>query len=124
MNATPLFELTPRDCRRPRRDGLSEFVPHGNRYGILRGIRWGDFERVNGFDMRYEGWREDEVDLAVRLRRVGLRCGWPVPGGTLLHLWHASQGVSPNCALVEETRSGDRAEAVEGRRQLRAEVRP
>ena len=92
--------LTPRDRRRPGRDGLPEFVPHGNRYGFLLGVFRDDFERVNGFDMRYEGWGEEDVDLAVRLHRLGLRCGWPGPQGTLLHLWHESRkdGPRPNAA--------------------------
>ena len=67
-------------------------------------MRREDFERVNGFDMRYEGWGEEDIDLAVRLRRLGLRCGWPGPQGTLLHLWHESRkGPRPNAGLLEET---------------------
>jgi glycosyltransferase involved in cell wall biosynthesis len=120
-DARPLVALTPRDRRRPGRDGLPEFVPHTERYGFLFGVRREDFERVNGFDMRYEGWGEEDVDLAVRLRRLGLRCGWPGPQGTLLHLWHESRkGPRPNAGLLEETRTGDRLEAVSGLRQLDA----
>ncbi len=117
----PLAALTPRDRRRPGRNGLPEFVPHTERYGFLFGVHRQDFDRVNGFDMRYEGWGEEDIDLAVRLRRLGLRCGWPGPQGTLLHLWHESRkGPRPNIGLLEETRSSDRLEAVSGLRELDA----
>jgi glycosyltransferase involved in cell wall biosynthesis len=117
-HAAPLSSLTARDRRRPGRTRLPEFVPHGNRYGALLGVWRADFERVNGFDLRYEGWGEEDVDLAVRLRRAGLRCGWPGPQGTLLHLWHeARKGDRPNAPLLAETESGDRVEAALGLRQ-------
>jgi glycosyltransferase involved in cell wall biosynthesis len=120
-DVSPLPALTPRDRRRPGRDGLPEFVPHTERYGFLFGAFRDDFERVNGFDMRYEGWGEEDIDLAVRLRRLGLRCGWPGPQGTLLHLWHESRtGTRPTVGLLEETRAADRLEAVSGLRQLDA----
>ena len=120
-DARPLAALTPRDRRRPGHDGLPEFVPHTERYGFLFGVHRADFEGVNGFDMRYERWGEEDIDLAVRLRRSGLRCGWPGPQGTLLHLWHESRkGPRPNLGLLEETRAADRVEAVSGLRQLDA----
>jgi glycosyltransferase involved in cell wall biosynthesis len=118
-DAAPLTALTSRDRRRPGRDGLPEFVPHAERYGFLFGAFRDDFERVNGFDMRYEDWGEEDIDLAVRLRRLGLRCGWPGPQGTLLHLWHETRkGERPNRELLAETRESDRVEAVSGLRQL------
>jgi hypothetical protein len=118
-HAEPLAALTPRDRRRPGRAGLPEFVPHTERYGFLFGVFRADFERVNGFDTRYEGWGEEDIDLAIRLRRMNLRCGWPGPQGTLLHLWHESRkGPRPNLGLLEETRSSDRIEAVRGLREL------
>lgn len=117
-HAEPLAALTSRDRRRPGRDGLPEFVPQGNRYGVLLGVWRNDFERANGFDLRYEQWGEEDVDLAVRLHRLGLRCGWPGPRGTLLHMWHESRAnARPNAALLEETRSSDRVEAVRGLRE-------
>lgn len=121
-NVGPLAALTPRDRRRPGREGLPEFIPHTERYGFLFGVFHEDFERVNGFDLRYEGWGEEDIDLALRLRRLGLRCGWPGPQGTLLHLWHESRkGPRPNVELLEETRTGDRVEAVAGLRELAAQ---
>ena len=117
-SARPLSALTPRDRRRPGREGLPDFVPHTERYGFLFGVFKEDFERVNGFDMRYEGWGEEDVDLAVRLRRLGLRCGWPGPQGTLLHLWHESRKQAQARSLLEETRASTRLEAVLGLREL------
>jgi glycosyltransferase involved in cell wall biosynthesis len=117
-NAGPLEALTPRDRRRPGRDGVPEFVPHANRYGVLLGVPRTDFERANGFDMRYERWGAEDVDLAVRLHRLGLRCGWPGPQGTLLHLWHETRKERRNTELLDETRASDRVEAVAGLAEL------
>jgi hypothetical protein len=74
--------------------------------------------------MRFEGWGGEDVDVAVRLRRSGLRCGWPGAGATVLHLWHAERKgrTSSNRQLLEETASSSRLEAVEGLRELALEV--
>jgi glycosyltransferase involved in cell wall biosynthesis len=119
-DAGPLGALTARDRRRPGRDGLPEFVPHADGYGFLLGISRADFERVNGYDARFAGWGGEDVDMAVRLRRLGLRCGWPGQQATLLHLWHETRKptVRPNDALLAETRAADRVEAIEGLRQV------
>jgi glycosyltransferase involved in cell wall biosynthesis len=118
--AGPLRALTPRDRRRPGRAGLPEFVPHADGYGFLLGVSRADFERVNGYDARFAGWGGEDVDMALRLRRAGLRGGWPGPQGTLLHLWHETRKPPsrPNDALLRETEASDRIEAVEGLRQL------
>ena len=58
------IDLTPRDRRRPSRSSLPDFVPHGNAYGFLMAMHRSDFEAANGFDMRYVGWGEQDVDLA------------------------------------------------------------
>ena len=58
---------------------MPEFVPHDRTYGYLLGVARTDFERVNGYDMRFVGWGEEDVDIAVRLRRIGLRCGHAGP---------------------------------------------
>jgi glycosyltransferase involved in cell wall biosynthesis len=116
--SSPLLALTPADRRVPGREGLPEFVPHADGYGFMLGVFRSDFERVNGYDARFAGWGGEDVDMAVRLRRAGLRCGWPGPQGTLLHLWHESRkpGVRPNDAMLAETRDSDRVEALEGLR--------
>ena len=116
----PLQALTPRDRRRPGRDALPEFVPHADGYGFLLGVSRADFERVNGYDGRFSGWGGEDVDMAVRLRRAGLRCGWAGPQSTLLHLWHETRKPPsrPNDALLQETEASDRVEALEGLREL------
>jgi len=118
--SAPLRALTARDRRRPGREGLPEFAPHADGYGFLLGIARADFERVNGYDARFAGWGGEDVDMAVRLRRAGLRCGWPGPQSTLLHLWHETRkpAVRPNDPLLAETEATDRIEAIEGLAQL------
>jgi GT2 family glycosyltransferase len=116
----PLRALTLRDRRRPGREGLPEFVPHADGYGFLFGVSRADFERVNGYDARFAGWGGEDVDMAVRLRRAGLHCGWAGPQSTLLHIWHETRTPPsrPNNALLAETEATDRVEALEGLRQL------
>jgi glycosyltransferase involved in cell wall biosynthesis len=118
--ARPLRALLPRDRRLPGRNGLPEFVPHADGYGFLLGVSRADFERVNGYDARFREWGGEDVDMAIRLRRAGLRCGWPGPQGTLLHLWHETRKptVRPNDALLRETEVSDRIEARDGLHEL------
>jgi GT2 family glycosyltransferase len=118
--AAPLVSLTRRDRRRVGVSALPEFVPVDRTYGYLLGVRRSDFERVNGYDVRFEGWGEEDVDIAVRLRRLGLRCGHAGPDATLIHLWHESHVPleRPNWYLLQETERSDRVEAIEGLREL------
>jgi len=124
--AKGLRALTPRDRRRAGRAHLPEFEPVERAYGFLLGVSRSEFERVNGYDARYEGWGEEDLDIAIRLRRIGLRCGWAGPGSTLLHLWHPQRDRDdhPNAALLHETKHSQRVEAVEGLRELAQEARP
>jgi GT2 family glycosyltransferase len=117
-------DLTARDRRRPWRSRLPDFVPHGNAYGFLMAMYRTDFEAINGFDMRYVGWGEQDVDLAVRLRRLGLRSGWAGPRSTMVHLSHESNmpHERPTWWLLQETIEGGRIHAVTGIRELRAEL--
>ena len=119
----PGMILPIRDRRRPWRKGQPEFAPPYNLYGVV-GMWRADLERVNGFDTRFVGWGEEDVDLALRLRRAGLRCGWPGPRATLLHFWHPDRNEtsSGNWPLVRETESSSRVEAVEGLRELAREL--
>ena len=112
--------LTSRDRRRVGRTALPDFAPHNNSYCCI-GVFASDFEAVNGFDTRFVGWGDEDVDLAVRLRRLGLRCGHAGPHATPLHLWHESRKLldRANWRLLQETVVGDRIEAVEGLRELR-----
>ena len=78
-----------RDRRRPWRPDQPDFLPPVNAYGFLhRRCIASDLERVNGWDARFVGWGNEDIDLVVRLGRIGLRCGWPGPSATVLHLWH------------------------------------
>lgn len=119
-DAAPLVSLTRRDRRRVGARGVPEFVPVDRTYGYLLGVARRDFERVNGYDMRFEGWGEEDVDIAVRLRRLGLRCGHAGHEATLIHLWHESDAPleRPNWYLLQETEQSDRVEAIEGLREL------
>jgi hypothetical protein len=70
--------------------------------------------------MRFVGWGDQDVDLAVRLQRRGLRCGFAGPASTLLHLWHPSNIPEdrPTWWLLQETIGSDRIEAIDGAREL------
>ncbi len=115
--------LTLRDRRRPWRDKLPEFFPDGNAYGFLQGVARDDFELVNGYDLQFLGWGDQDVDLAVRLRRLGLRCGYAGPQTTVLHLWHASRSTPDRATwrLLQESIQSERIRAAEGLRELAAE---
>lgn len=120
--AGPLKALTRRDRRRVGGRRVPEFMPGNRSYGYLLGVDRRDFERVNGYDMRFVGWGEEDVDIAVRLRRIGLRCGHPGPDGTLVHLAHESDvpPERPNWYLLQATEQSDRIEAIDGLRELAA----
>lgn len=115
--------LTPRDRRRPWRDKLPDFLPEGNAYGFLQGVARDDFELVNGYDLRFLGWGDQDVDLGVRLRRLGLRCGYAGPHTTMLHLSHVSRSTPERTTwrLLQETIQSERIRAVEGLCELAAE---
>ena len=106
--------------RRPWRKRQPEFVPPFGGYGSPLGAFRADFERVNGFDSRFSGWGAEDEEIALRLRRAGLRCGWPGPRSTCIHLWHETRvdRMRPNTLLLRETQASDRIEAVDGLRQL------
>lgn len=120
----PGLLLPVRDRRRPWRPGQPEFVPPFDGYGFFFGVGRDDLERVNGFDMRFTGWGGEDVDLATRLRRTGLKCGWPGAQSTVLHLWHPERkgGTTSNAGLVRETAASARVGAVEGLRELAREL--
>ena len=86
--------LTPRDRRRAWRPNLPDFAPHGNAYGFCTGVARADFEAVNGFDTRFVGWGDQDVDLAERLREIR----------SALRLRGASLGIAPSLASVARAR--------------------
>ena len=122
--AHPGFLLPIRGRGRPWQPSASDFSPPYEAYGFFFAMSRRDFERANGFDLRYTGWGGEDEDLAVRLRRMGLRCGWPGPRATLLHLWHAAKkGLMPsNKPRVEETLASWHVEAPKGLRELECEL--
>jgi GT2 family glycosyltransferase len=115
-----------RDRRRPWRPRQPEFEPPYNAYGCMLAVSRADFERVNGFDATFVGWGQEDEEIAVRLGRAGLRCGWAGPRSTLIHLWHHSRkgDARPNSSLLRVTRESDRVEAVQGLRELGHELEP
>lgn len=120
----PGLLLPIRDRRRPWRPELPDFAPPYDAYGFFFGVSRADFERVNGFDLRYAGWGGEDEDIAFRLQRSGLRCGWPGPGATLLHLWHPPRIGAANRPLVQESRKGTSIVADPGLRELALERDP
>ena len=122
--ARPGLVLPIRDRRRPWRVNEPEFSPPYDAYGHCFGVWRSDFERVNGFEMRFEDWGGEDVDIAARLRRAGLRCGWPGPKATMLHLWHpVRRGTSSsNQPLLQQSLANAHVEARDGLRELAAQV--
>jgi glycosyltransferase involved in cell wall biosynthesis len=120
----PGYLVPARDRRRPWRTRQPEFVPPVAAY-CLFGLFREDFERVNGYDARcvHSNDGEDQ-DLAIRLRRSGLRCGWPGPASTVLHLWHPtrSERSRTHQPLFRETIASAHVEALIGLRELEAQA--
>ncbi len=118
-DVSPLSALTARD-RRIVGAEAPDFEPHGRAYGFLLGVSRADFERANGYDSRFVGWGEEDVDLAMRLRRLGLRCGHAGPQATVLHLWHPPRDEDGrgNWRLLQETAANGRVEAERGLYEL------
>jgi len=110
--------------QRPWRPELPDFVPHYGGWGFGLGVLRADLERVNGWDGRFTDWGHEDEDLALRLRRLGLRSSWPGTKGTVLHLWHPTRrgDTSRNRSLFEDTETSGRVEAVLGLRELAAEL--
>jgi glycosyltransferase involved in cell wall biosynthesis len=120
----PGYLLPLRDRRRPWRTDSPDFAPPYLAYSLM-GVARSDFERVNGYDARCRRVDDGEdQDLAIRLRRSGLRCGWAGPASTVLHLWHPlrSYRVEDRVPVFRVTEQEDRIEAVEGLREIAAQV--
>jgi glycosyltransferase involved in cell wall biosynthesis len=116
----PGYLLSLRDRRRPWRSESPEFTPPDHAYSLI-GLFRSDFERVNGYDVQCTRVDDGEdQDLAIRLRRSGLRCGWAGPASTVLHLWHPprSYRVEDRVPVFRVTEQQDRIEAVEGLREI------
>jgi glycosyltransferase involved in cell wall biosynthesis len=120
----PGYVVPARDRRRPWRDGQPEFTPPASAY-CLFDLERAAFERVNGYEGRctHSDDGEDQ-DLATRLRRSGMRCGWAGPASTVIHLWHPLRtDRSPGRSrLFRETLAGSHVRAAEGLEELAAQV--
>jgi glycosyltransferase involved in cell wall biosynthesis len=53
-----------------------------------------DFEKVNGFDERYEGWGREDSDILIRLIRSGVMRKDTRFATPLLHLWHPEKSAN------------------------------
>lgn len=118
------YLLPLRDRRRPWRSATPEFVPPYRAYCMLALTRE-DFVRVNGYDAtctrKFDG---EDQDLAIRLRRSGLKCGWPGPKATVVHLWHPERpdrGDTRDRVFLQ-TQASDHTEAAMGLRELASEA--
>jgi glycosyltransferase involved in cell wall biosynthesis len=120
----PGYLVPARDRRRPWRPQLPEFVPPAAAY-CLFDLPRGDFESVNGYDARCVRANDGEdQDLAIRLRRSGLRCGWPGPASTVIHLWHPVHVAryADRAPIFRETQTSTHVEAIDGMRDLAAQL--
>jgi glycosyltransferase involved in cell wall biosynthesis len=116
----PGYLVPARDRRRPWRSKQPDFIPPVAAYTLI-GVTRGDFERVNGYDARCTRSTDGEdQDLAIRLLRSGVRCGWPGPAATVLHLWHPERAdrADRQDRLFRETQASSRVDAVVGLREL------
>ena len=121
----PGYLVPGRDRRRPWRPDLPDFAPPYGAY-CLFGLTRERFVAVNGYDARCTRSDDGEdQDLAIRLRRSGLRCGWPGPAATVLHLWHpVRKDKTPDAEpLFRATERGTHVEALVGLLELADESR-
>jgi glycosyltransferase involved in cell wall biosynthesis len=76
-----------------------------------------DFDRVDGFDMRYAGWGLEDSDLVVRLFHAGIKRKDGRFATGVLHLWHPESdrsGLRENERRLEEVLAGSRVRAIQG----------
>jgi GT2 family glycosyltransferase len=76
-----------------------------------------DLVALNGFDERYQGWGREDVDLAVRAVRAGIKRRSLRFAGLASHLYHPERHdgeTSPNDALIFETKHGQRTRSLLG----------
>jgi N-terminal region of glycosyl transferase group 7/N-terminal domain of galactosyltransferase len=68
-------------------------------YGCVVAFPVDDFVRVDGYSNEYAGWGFEDSDIAMRVRRAGLR--WLQRDGTFLNLPHPHHGLTPEGELNE-----------------------
>ncbi len=114
-----------RDRRRPWRAGQPEFSPPFAAYGYFFGISKPDFERVNGFDMRFEAGaaRTTTSPSRLRRRRVCAAAGPARARRCCTSGTRPERRMPSNTPLVEQTESARPRRGAEGLRELAAELR-
>lgn len=74
------------------------FLGHGVK-PVLRGGNMGipraDYERLNGYDERFQGWGQEDDDLSQRMRRLGMRVDYILHRTRTYHLWHPPAASKP-----------------------------
>lgn len=76
-----------------------------------------DLVAVNGFDESFEGWGSEDIDLAIRLTRAGVRQKTGRYAVSVLHLWHqpaSRAAVESNQTLLADLQTSDRIRARQG----------
>jgi glycosyltransferase involved in cell wall biosynthesis len=74
--------------RRARWHGLVRHPTKPRLAGGDFGAWRADFERINGFDERFEGWGQEDDDLGLRLRAAGVQLASILDATCSLHVWH------------------------------------
>ena len=89
------------------------------------GVARADLERIDGFDVSYQGWGLEDTDLIVRLFHAGVRRKDGRFATGVLHLWHAPLDRSRleiNQAKLDALMADDRFTAVRGLSTLEGDV--
>lgn len=59
------------------------------------GISREDYLRVNGYDERFKAWGNEDDDMGMRLRRVGIKVDYILHRTRTYHLWHPPASTKP-----------------------------
>lgn len=73
-------------------------IGHGHK-PVLRGGNMGiaaqDYARLNGYDERFQGWGQEDDDLSLRMRRLGMNVDYILHRTRTYHLWHPPATTKP-----------------------------
>jgi glycosyltransferase involved in cell wall biosynthesis len=81
-----------------------------------------DFEKVNGFDERFQGWGHEDANLAIRLIKNGIKRKDGQFALPVLHLWHKENDrskLSDNEQLILQTLQSTEVKATLGLNQYK-----
>ena len=85
--------------RMDRKARFYNLIRHPSRpklFGGNMGIYRQDYERVNGYDERFQGWGCEDDDLRLRLRQSGLQIRSILRWTRTYHLWHPRGETTPD----------------------------